>query len=208
MSGSEEVRSLDIDVSRETYERLSEFVELLKKWNRAINLVSRATIESVWQRHIADSAQLFDVAPPNPGHWADLGSGGGLPGVVVGILAAEKAPQMRMTLVEADLRKATFLRQAVRALGIKATVLSERVEKCPPLGADILSARALAPLDQLCGFAQRHLAEGGTAIFPKGANWRAELEVATKSWSFSAESIPSRTDPEAVILKLTSITHV
>lgn len=198
--------SPDLHVSRETEDKLRRLVALLAKWNPAINLVSRSTINAVWDRHILDSAQLYPLKPFR--NWVDLGSGGGFPGVVVAVIAAELNPDAQFTLVEVDQRKATFLREAARDLAITVQVVTERIEAVAPLNADILSARALAPLDGLCGYASRHLARNGEALFPKGAGWRSEVEEARKNWTFALDVIPSRTDPQAVVLKVKEIAHV
>jgi 16S rRNA (guanine527-N7)-methyltransferase len=196
-----------LSVSRETEGRLEGFVDLLKKWNAAINLVSKTTIDQVWQRHILDSVQVFDHGM-NARRWLDIGSGGGFPGLVVAILAAEKTPDMQVTLVESDQRKATFLRTVCQSLGLKAIVLSDRVEVIAPQSADVISARALAPLPQLCAFAQQHLVPRGTAIFLKGKSFAAEVAEARQNWNFALESHPSITDPSAVVLVLKGISHV
>lgn len=194
-----------LDVSRETEARLDAFVALVAKWNPAINLVARSTLPEIWNRHVLDSAQVFDLAPQGARHWADLGAGGGFPGIVVAILAAERAPQIKITLVESDQRKAAFLREAIRATGVKATVCADRIESLNPLMADVLSARALAPLSQLLAHAERHLAPGGVAIFPKGATHGAELAESLERWRFSVQKHPSRTDPDAVLLRIGDI---
>ncbi|MBK5934030.1 16S rRNA (guanine(527)-N(7))-methyltransferase RsmG [Rhodovulum imhoffii] len=195
------------DVSRETLERLHHYEGLLRKWNSTINLVSRSTIDSLWDRHFLDSAQIFSLVQPK-GLWADLGSGGGFPGLVVSILAAERKPDLRVMLVESDLRKSIFLRTVVRELDLNALVLAERAEAVSPLGAAILSARALAPLAELLTFAERHLRPDGTAVFPKGARFRAELDAALASWRFDVQTFPSQTNPDAVILKIGGISRV
>lgn len=196
------------DVSRETLERLEAYDALLNKWNPAINLVSPATLSQLWTRHFLDSAQLFDLAEGREGLWADLGSGGGFPGLVVAILAKEKRPAQRFVLVESDRRKSTFLMTVARELGLSVEVRAQRIEEVNPLQADILSARALAPLDRLLGFAARHLASSGLAVFPKGASWRDELAEAQKNWSFSVQTYPSLTDPEAAILTFAEVSRV
>lgn len=197
------------DVSRETSEKLSAYAALVRKWNPAINLVGRSTLAELEGRHIADSAQLFDLMPPDTGTWVDLGSGAGFPGLVVAILAEEKAPGLRVTLIESDRRKATFLRTVIRELCLKnVAVLAERIEDAPPQRADVLSARALAPLSQLFDFAKRHLSPCGIALFPKGARYREELETALASWHFDVQEKPSSTDPDAVILKFGGIARV
>ena len=132
------------NVSRETFEKLEALEALVRRWNPAINLVSSASLAELWNRHIVDSAQLFALCPRTSNTWADIGSGGGFPGLVVAILAQPALPDLRVTLVESDLRKATFLRQAVQALSLGADVISERIESVPPLATGVLSARALS----------------------------------------------------------------
>jgi 16S rRNA (guanine527-N7)-methyltransferase len=194
-----------LNVSRETTERLDTYAALLAKWNPAINLVARSTLPDLWNRHILDSAQVFELAPKYVRHWVDLGSGGGFPGLVIAILAAEKAPKARVTLVESDLRKATFLSTVVRECGLTTTICAERAESLAPLNADVLTARALAPLDSLLVHAERHLAEGGIAIFPKGAAHGSELASALEHRRFSVQKHPSRTDTDAVLLVIGDI---
>jgi 16S rRNA (guanine527-N7)-methyltransferase len=198
------VETVSTDVSRETRERLETLLALVGKWTRRINLVAASTVEDGWRRHILDSIQVHWAAPAAQ-HWADLGTGGGFPGLVVAVLEAERTTPARVTLVESDRRKCTFLRTALRETGAQATVVDARIEEVPPLGADVLSARALAPLGTLLGFAHRHLAPGGTALFPKGARWREEIAAAERDWTFSAEPIPSITDPDAVLLRIGGI---
>ncbi len=193
-------------VSRETVETLTAIQAMVAKWNPAINLVSKSTLSMAWSRHILDSVQLFKGHSFS--HWADLGSGGGFPGLVIATLAKEFTPVARVTLVEVDQRKATFLREAVRSFSLVADVKAERIEILEPLGADIVSARALAPLTVLCGYAQRHLAPSGVAILPKGAGWRDEVAEARKQWSFGLETSPSSTDPASVVLTVKEIQHV
>lgn len=200
--------TLGLNVSRETSERLEAYASLLVKWNPAINLVSKSSLADLHTRHFADSAQLFDLCPPDARHWADLGSGGGFPGLVVAILAAESRPGLAVTLVESDARKAAFLATVARETGIHATVIADRIEALPPLGADVLSARALAPLPQLLGFAERHLARDGLALFPKGATHQAEIDESLAEWRFELQKHPSKTDQRAVILAIESVSRV
>lgn len=208
MSDEGETRFLAaVDVSRETLERLRAYYALLNKWNPKINLVSASTLSEVWTRHFLDSAQIFDLRTPGS-HWADLGSGGGFPGLVVAILAAEKRTDMRVTLVESDLRKSAFLAHVSRDLGLDVNIVTERIETIPPLVAETLSARALAPLDKLLEFATRHLAPDGTAIFMKGGSWRSDLELAQKMWSFKSEAHPSKTGDGAAILVINGVKRV
>lgn len=195
-------------VSRETSDRLAAFEAMIHKWNPAINLVSRSTLKDLRLRHFLDSAQIFDLAPTAARDWADLGSGGGFPGMIIAILAADARPYLSVTLVESDQRKAAFLATATRELGLSVKVIPARAESIPPLQADILSARALAPLYMLLAYAERHLSPSGTAIFPKGANHQAELDQALEHWTFSYQKVPSKTDAAGVILIIGGISRV
>lgn len=189
-----------LDVSRETSDRLEAFSALLKKWNRAINLISPSTLDQIWDRHIVDSAQVVLHAPRSPRHWADLGSGGGLPGIVVGCILAEKSPTTRLTMIESDVRKAAFLRTTLRELDLEGVVLTTRIEETEQQDADVVSARALAALPQLLGYVSRHLSEDGIALLQKGQNARTELDAARQDWIFACSSHTSITETRASIL--------
>jgi 16S rRNA (guanine527-N7)-methyltransferase len=206
MGGKTDVLS-QLDVSRETIERLDAFVHLVEKWNSAINLVSRSSIKDIWRRHIADSVQVFRAAP-NAVSWVDLGPGGGFPGLVAALVAMDEMPDLRVTLIESDQRKSTFLRTAIREIGANATVLTERMESAPRQNADILSARALAESTILLGHAQRHLRKDGIALFPKGITWKKELREARKHWQFDVEPVKSITEAGAVVLRIRNIERV
>lgn len=197
-----------LDVSRETYDALHAYVELLRKWNAHINLVAASTLPDFWDRHIRDSAQLFTHAPETSRLWVDLGSGGGLPGLVCAILAKQFLPECRFTLVESDARKAAFLTTAIRELEVYAGVIVVRAEDAPAQNADIVSARALAPLPQLLEWVTRHIAKDGVALLPKGKNYAEELAVARLEWQFNEAIIESQTDPLARLLILKDIKRV
>lgn len=194
-----------MDVSRETEERLGILADLLLRWTARINLVAPDSLADLKRRHIEDSAQLLPLAPPDWGHWADLGSGAGFPGLVVAILAQELPGARRVTLVESDGRKSAFLRTVLRETGVAADVLTARIENLSPLSADVVSARALAPLPRLLDLAAPHMAPGATAIFPKGRRADDEVKEALERWRFTCQKISSATDDEAVILKLGEI---
>lgn len=197
----------DLNVSRETLQRLERFEQIILKWNPKINLVSRLSLKQIWTRHIADSVQVFRCTE-HPDHWVDIGSGGGFPGLIVAILAADVAPGMKVTLIESDQRKSAFLRTAARECGARVTVISKRIEEADPQNAGVLSARALADLSLLLEFAERHLGPGGTALFPKGGSWKKEVDNAQQRWQFEAEPVKSLTEPEAVILKIRGVARV
>ena len=195
------------DVSRETMERLKGFEQLVQKWNPTINLVSKNDLTNLWERHIVDSLQVANECTAYE-KWVDIGSGGGFPGVIVAIVAKEKNSSATHTLIESDLRKGTFLRTAIRELDLNATVITRRIEETEPQQADVLSARALATLDKLFGFAEQHLKKDGQAIFPKGQSASKEIEEAEKSWHFSYRRIQSTTNPEASLLVCRNIERV
>ena len=205
MTSATEVSVAGLDVSHETLAALQQYEELVRRWTPAINLVSKATLPDLWDRHIVDSAQIFALCPFSATSWADLGSGGGFPGVVIAILAKQLKPDLRVTLVESDLRKATFLRQAAQTLALPVTVRSSRIEVLDPLNAEVISARALAPLADLLAYADRHLAAGGVAVFPKGARYAEELAEAQKTWAFDVDAQQSLSDADAAILVIRNI---
>jgi len=207
MKSDREAFQAAFDVSRETMERFDIFESLLRKWNKSINLVAASTVDDIWSRHFHDSASVFEVATPAAGRWLDLGTGGGFPGVVAAILAAERALSTEITCVEADLRKATFLRTLSSAVEIPFAVLSRRIEDTPRQNAPILTARALAPLNRLLQHCERHLAEGGRAIFLKGERWEEEVKEALETFRFSVEKKPSATNPGSAILIVGDVTR-
>ena len=190
------------DVSRETLEMLDTYAKMLASWNRKINLVSNATLPVVWSRHFQDSLQVAKFVPEAK-TWADLGSGGGFPGAVVAICR----PELRVSLVESDQRKCAFLRALARETRA-FTVIPSRIEALQPLKSHVVSARALAPLATLLGFADRHLAPGGRAIFLKGKKADEEIADALEYWRFDCEKHASTTDEEAVILSIGEIERV
>ncbi|WP_236841720.1 16S rRNA (guanine(527)-N(7))-methyltransferase RsmG [Bosea sp. PAMC 26642] len=188
-------------VSRETEERLALLVSELLRWQTAKNLVSSATLGDVWTRHIADSLQIHALAP-DATRWLDLGSGGGFPGLVIGICLMEKAGG-HIDLVESNGRKCAFLRHAARITGAPVTVHAARIENV--IGdfvgkVDVVTARALAPLPQLLEWCKDLLRTGALGLFPKGQHLDAELTDASKYWKIHASTVPSVTDSAARIL--------
>ncbi|MCA3626462.1 MAG: 16S rRNA (guanine(527)-N(7))-methyltransferase RsmG [Methylobacterium sp.] len=195
----------DFGVSRETLERLEAYVALLTQWQETTNLVAPSTIGQIWSRHILDSAQLFALAP-NARTWIDLGSGGGLPGLVLACQLKEVGGSI--DLVESNTRKAAFLRHVATQLALPAQVHGDRIEAVLPRLAtpDIVTARALAPLAKLIGHSKQLLKSGAIGLFPKGREYAAELTDAGKHWHFSHELHASRTEPEARIIRITGLT--
>jgi 16S rRNA (guanine527-N7)-methyltransferase len=194
-----------VNVSRETVATLRAFEAEVRRWTTKVNLISRGSLEHIWDRHIEDSAQVFGACPPSAHLWLDLGSGGGFPGLVVAILAREAQPHLRVMLVEADQRKATFLRQTAHRLGLDVEVQAKRIESLPPQEADVISARALAPLSDLLELAAPHLKPDGVALFPKGARHAGEVSDARRFWSFDLDCLPSTSHSDAALLIIRKI---
>jgi 16S rRNA (guanine527-N7)-methyltransferase len=187
-------------VSRETLARLEAFVALLAAWSARINLVGRDTLADPWRRHILDSAQLQALVPADAQSLVDLGSGAGLPGLVLAILGVPG-----VELVEADSRKAAFLREAARITGARVDIRHTRIETLPARSFDIVTARALAPLDRLIGLAQPFLGPHSLCLFLKGGQAADELTLASKGWRMAATTIASRSDPRGVVLQLRQV---
>jgi 16S rRNA (guanine527-N7)-methyltransferase len=199
-----EMQELGVGVSRETRDQLDSLVNTLGRWQKAINLVGRATVEDVWVRHILDSAQLAAVIPREARTLVDLGSGGGFPGLVISALR----PDLDITLIEADARKAAFLGEASRRMELKKPprIVIGRIEDVAPVRADVVTARALAPLGQLLAWADRHRMDTAICLFHKGKGWQAELTEAMKDWEIDCQPLSSVTDRDAVILRIGSYT--
>jgi len=182
------------NVSRETYRRLEQFVALLLAENEQQNLIAPISIANLWNRHILDGAQLLGLAE-GQGSWCDIGSGPGLPGLVIAILGG-----LPMTLIEPRRLRAEFLRQAVGELGLlQVTVVESKVERAEGI-FDFITARAVARLDKLFGMAW-HLAHAETKwVLPKGESVKSELDEARGIWQGSFRLVPSRTHPAAAIV--------
>ncbi len=188
-------------VSRETLARLDRFVGLLLDEQRKTNLISNASVPTLWTRHIADSLQLLDLAP-NAKFWVDLGSGAGFPGLVLACALAE-TPSAEVHLVESTKKKAEFLIRAASLIGVPVTVHAVRIEDFVQSFAgklDAVVARALAPLDKLLGLARPLLEKGAQGLFPKGQDVEHELTEAARYWKFEPRLVPSKTHPQSRIV--------
>lgn len=194
------------DVSRETFDELKLFEARFRNWNARINLVAASTLEDLWTRHIVDSAQLFKLAK-GATVWADFGSGGGFPALVIAFLLKPTSNGARITLVESNRKKAGFLQAMVGEFKLPAGVLAARletvVEELPP--PQVLTARALARTDQLLAEAERWLSSETRALYHKGRDYRAELEESALHWRFDLIEHRSVTDPHGVILEISNL---
>ncbi|MBX9634560.1 MAG: 16S rRNA (guanine(527)-N(7))-methyltransferase RsmG [Magnetospirillum sp.] len=187
-------------VSRETLDRLRAYADLLVKWQLRINLVGPDTIPHLWERHFLDSAQVFPILPQPIHRLVDMGCGAGFPGLVLAVMGV---PDVH--LIESDARKCAFLREVARITGTSVTIHNSRIEAVAPLEADVITARALAPLEKLLGWAERHLLPQGHCVFLKGKTGEDELTIASKEWNITSERIPSQTDPSGTILHLREV---
>ena len=190
-----------LNVSRETHARLDAYVMLLQKWTSSINLVSNSDRNALWTRHILDSLHLVPLLPTSIDRAIDLGSGGGLPGLVLAIAAG-----IPFELIEADRRKATFLQEAARVSRAPVTVRCQRIEAGGLTPAALVTARALAPLPQLLRYAHPLLQPGGTCLFPKGADAEQELAACT-DWQMHVERFPTKEKKGSVVLRITRLAH-
>jgi len=188
-------------VSRETLSRLEAYVALLTSWSRRINLVSRSTIGDVWRRHILDSAQLFPLIPKRARSLVDLGSGAGLPGLVLAIMGI---PEVH--LIESDTRKAVFLREAARITNTTVTIHATRIDRVTPFVADVITARALASLSELVALSAHFRGQHTISLFLKGRSAPEELTNTAKMCHIRIDCQPSLTDPSGSILRLEAIT--
>ncbi len=186
-----------VPVSRETMARLDALAALLVRWTQRINLVSKSTLPDLWRRHILDSAQLVSHIPSDAHRLADLGSGGGFPGLVLAAMT-----DLDIHLIESDGRKCAFLREAARTMGKAVTIHNTRIESAPGIDADIVTARALAPLGQLLTYARPILRQDGKCLFLKGTTLQTELTDAKKIWHIDSTQHRSLSDPSSWILRV------
>jgi 16S rRNA (guanine527-N7)-methyltransferase len=192
------------DVSRETLEGFRRYAEILVKWQKSINLVSPDSLNDLWRRHMLDSAQLRAFLPPDARNLVDMGSGAGFPGLVLAILGG---PDIH--LIESDARKCVFLAEAARAAGLTVgqnpTIHRARLEEIGDLRADVVTARACAPLVQLLAYAEPLLQADSICLFLKGGRVDEELTEAKKTWRMTVERFPSLSDPTGTILRIRQV---
>lgn len=201
------MRGLDQPVSRETLGRLTLFVELLLKWQAKTNLIANSTKDHIWQRHILDSIQ-FNRHLNGRLQLLDFGSGGGFPGVILAILNADNS-NFHINLVESNAKKCAFLRQAIRICELNAHVIQKRIDD---IGDDfsnsqMITARALASLNVLLGYAYPWLSRGGVGLFAKGKDFRHEIQECVGQWNFDLIEHPSLVEQGSVILEISNLSH-
>lgn len=198
-----------VDVSRETLADLTTFHGLVSKWTKRINLVSSKSVDELWERHIWDSVQILDrIQLSKVEKWVDIGSGGGFPGIVCAIAIKDHLDRIEFTLVESDARKVQFLRACSREIGLNINVVNKRIEEAEIIDCDVVSARALANLTKLIDLSQPMLAPTGVLLAMKGSGAHSEILSAQQEWRFECSSFQSKTNEQASILEIKSITHV
>ncbi len=191
-------------VSRETFERVSGYLDLLDRWRERINLIGPGEGRHLWRRHVLDSLQLVEQISSEDKSVADLGSGAGFPGLILACALAERSGAS-VTLVEKSPRKSEFLRAAGKELGLPVSVLTIRLEDAPGALFDVVTARALAPLPKLLGFAASWLKPSGKALLMKGRDTATELAEAREAWTFDLSILDSQSSPEGRVLKVSSL---
>ena len=196
----QETFSTHLDVSRETLELFACYGELLVKWQSKINLVSGKTLDDIWLRHFLDSAQLFRLLPSKNKSILDVGSGAGFPGLVLVLMGARN-----VTLIESDTKKCMFLREVLRQTGKSANIVNCRIEEYGHREFDIVTARALAPMERLLSYVKPYFGAHTKGLFPKGEQVDEELTKAMKQWKLEVSRVPSITSNTGVILVVEKI---
>ncbi|MBP6011516.1 MAG: 16S rRNA (guanine(527)-N(7))-methyltransferase RsmG [Alphaproteobacteria bacterium] len=211
----------DSGVPRETLSRCSKYVDLLLEWNERLNLVAPSTLTDVWRRHMWDSAQLLPLIPPHARTIVDLGSGAGFPGMVLAICLSHPPPRageddrakrdpergsLTVHLIDSTQKKCRFLEAVAEATGAPVKVHWARAEDLKGIKADVVTARAVAPLARLFPLAHPFFGPATIGLFLKGRSLNDELTLAAKSWRLDATPIPSRSDPSGFVLRVTGLT--
>jgi len=189
------------------YSRLELYADILLKWQSRINLVSNASIKNLWHRHFLDSIQLFELIDKNKHTLVDLGSGAGFPGLVLALMFLECGGP-KVHLIEVNKRKADFLHEVTDLLGVDVIVHSKRIERIEMFKADLITSRALAPLDRLIGLSQKFLKSDSVCLFHKGEKYKEELLMAKKHWSMKVDPIISITSDKSRILKISKVEKI
>ena len=193
------------NVSRETFSKLESYCQSLQEWQQKFNLVSKNSLNDIWKRHIEDSAQLFEYIPSSAEQLLDIGSGAGFPGMVIAIMAAEKTPYLNITMTDSIMKKTVYLNHVREITGLSnVDILNCRVEKLDRK-FDVITARAVAPLDELFVYSSQLLSKNGICIFPKGLSYQDEISVAKQKWNFDIQAFCSKTSEDGKILIVSNI---
>ncbi len=193
------------NVSRETFELLKAYKASLVEWQKKFNLVSNSSLEDCWNRHFVDSAQLFKFIPKDAKTLLDFGSGAGFPAMVLAIMAKEKTPYLKISLVESIAKKTLYLNEVKKICGLDVEILNQRIESLPYKKVDVITSRAMASLKELLKYTQAFCSEKTVCIFPKGKKYAEEIEEARKDWNFDCQIFDSETSDEGKILVIKNL---
>lgn len=193
------------DVSRETFDKLKAYQALLTEWQEKFNLVSNSSLADAWNRHFVDSVQLFKFLPDNAETLLDFGSGAGFPGLVLAVIAAEKTPYLKVSLIESIAKKTLYLKEVAKQLGVNVNVINDRIENVPAQKAGVITSRAMTALNGLLGYAYRFCKPETICIFPKGKKYAEELAEAHRHWKFKCKIEPSDVSDEGRILIISNL---
>lgn len=193
------------DVSRETLLKLRAYEASLQEWQNKFNLVSKASLDDAWNRHFIDSMQLFKYIPQSAQSLYDFGSGAGFPGMVLAIMAAEKTPYLKVSLIESIGKKTLYLKHVSEICSVNVEIFNQRIESLPKNKVDVITSRAMTSLSDLLGYAYPFCKKETVCIFPKGKKHQEEIDEAKKHWQFECQIHPSETSSEGVILVITKL---
>ena len=201
-----EIEIKNAGISEAEFVKLQKFAALLGEWNSKMNLVSKNSILDVWSRHILDSAQLINYIPANVKHLVDIGSGAGFPGVVLAILLAQRNPSAKITLIESITKKTVYLKDVCEKLQLKnVEIINNRVENTVFKDVDVITARAVALLDVLCGYAVHIGSPKTKMLFLKGQKWAEEDTQAAEHWKYDLTIYPNKQCVDGVVLEMTNL---
>ena len=196
------------NVSRETFNKLKVYETSLREWQSKFNLVSNKSLENAWNRHFLDSVQLFKFIPEKSEVMYDFGSGAGFPGMVLAILAMEKMPELKVSLIESIKKKTLYLNTVQKLCGVNVNIINERIENLTLKKADVITSRAMCNLTDLLKYAYRLSNKNTVMIFPKGKTYREEVENAKKVWRFECRVEANEVCEDGVILIITNLSPV
>ena len=193
------------NVSRETIDKLEKFQNMVLEWNKQLNLISKASEQNIWERHILDSLQLCQFIDNTDKTLYDFGSGAGFPGVVLAIVSKQLFPKLKVNLIESISKKTKFLDEVNKKLDLEMNVINDRVEKLKLPCADIITSRAMASLEKLLNYAKPLCNDKTKLIFPKGEKWEEEIKMAKNKWNFDYKCTQSLTNSNGCILQINKI---
>jgi len=196
------------NVSRETFDRLKTYEASLNEWQTKLNLVSNSSLNDAWNRHFKDSVQLMKYIPEKAKIMLDFGSGAGFPGMVIAIVAAEKMPHLKVSLIESIKKKTVYLNAVKELCGVNVHIINDRIENLPSFNADVITSRAMCNLSDLLKYSYKFSNKKTTLIFPKGKSFKEEIKNAQKKWNFECKVFTNEINEEGVILVINNVSPI